>query len=232
MSASGSSIPERVNARIASLDLDAVTNGMLQDCFRQFGVQIVPVAGDPLALLTKQKFEACILRLYDPDAEKILSGTRNSSSNRRIILYGIARNTREALQFSSYGINAVFDEPLEKQSVLRVVRATHLLVVHELRRYVRIPVVVEASIQSGAKNLLAMTLEVSAGGLSVRCESPISSADFVRVEFALPRRQRLAIRASVCWSRESEKLYGMRFDPADPARLQVRNWIDQYLEIV
>jgi hypothetical protein len=232
MSTSGTAVPEKINARIASLRLDAATNGILQECFKQFGVQIVPVAGDPMPLLRKQKFEACILRLYDPDAETVLSTTRNSSSNRRIILYGIARNTREALRYSSYGINAVLDEPLEKQSVLRVARATHLLVVHELRRYVRIPVVVEASIESNAKNLFAMTLEVSAGGMSVRSESPISSADLVRVELALPGRQKLAIHASVCWSRESEKLYGLRFDPADPARTQIRNWIDQYLEIV
>jgi c-di-GMP-binding flagellar brake protein YcgR len=116
--------------------------------------------------------------------------------------------------------------------VLKVARATHLLVLHELRRYVRIPVVVEASIQSGNENLFAMTIEVSAGGMSVRCESPISSSELVRVEFALPSQPKLAIRASVCWSRESEKLYGMRFDAGDPARAQVRNWIDRYLEIV
>jgi PilZ domain len=232
MNTSGNSVSEKVNARVASLHLDAVSNGILQECFRQFGVNIVSIEGDPLTLLSRQKFEACILRLYDPDAERVLSAARNSSSNRRIILYGIARNTREALQYSSYGINAVLDEPLEKQSVLRVARATHLLVVHELRRYVRIPVVVEAAIQSEAKNLFAMTLEVSAGGMSLRCESPISSAGPVRVELALPGRQRLAIQASVCWSRAAEKLYGLRFDPADPARAQVRDWIDQYLEIV
>jgi hypothetical protein len=232
MSTSGTLASERVIARIASLHLDAATNGTLQDCFRQFGVQIVPVEGDPLALLSKQKFEACILRLYAPDAEKILKATRNSTSNRRIILYGLARSAREALQFSGYGINAVFDEPLEKQSVLRVARATHLLVVHELRRYVRIPVVVQASIQSGNKNLFAVTVEVSAGGMSVRCDSPISSSEQVRIEFALPGQSKLFLRASVCWARDSEKLYGLRFDPADPARSQVRSWIDQYLEIV
>jgi hypothetical protein len=232
MSTTRTFVSDRTNGRVASLHLDTATNGMLQECFRQFGVQIVPVEGDPMAVLNKQKFEACILRLYDPDAERVLIGTRNSSSNRRIILYGIARNTREALQFSSYGINAVLDEPLEKQSVLRVARATHLLVVHELRRYVRIPMVVEASIQTGSRNLTAMTLEVSAGGMSVRCETLIPSNDMVRVEFALPGQARLAIRASVCWSREREKFYGMRFDPADPVRAQVKNWIDQYLEVV
>ena len=63
-----------------------------------------------------------MLKLYDPDAEKILTAVRNSASNRRMVIYGIARNTKEALRFSSYGINAVMDEPLERQSVLKVVR--------------------------------------------------------------------------------------------------------------
>ena len=232
MSTPGTSVPEKVSARIATLHLSAETNKMLQDCFKQFDVQIFPLTGDPLPVLTRQKFEACILRLYDPDAEQVLSATRNSTSNRRIILYGIARNSREALRYSSYGINAVFDEPLEKQSVLKVARATHLLVLHELRRYVRVPVVVEASIQTGNKTLFAMTVEVSAGGMSVRCDSPISSSDLVRVEFVLPRQPKISLRALVCWSRESEKLYGMRFDPSDPSRAEVRNWIDQYLEIM
>lgn len=231
MSTSVTLASERVNARMASLHLDMATNGILHDCFRQFGVEVVPVEGDAVALLSRQKFEACILRLYAPDAETVLSTTRNSSSNRRIILYGLARNTREALQFSGYGINAVLDEPLEKQNVLRVARATHLLVVHELRRYVRIPVVVEASIQSGARNLFAVTVEVSAGGMSVHCDSPVSSADLVRLEFTLPGQPRLAVRAAVCWARGPEKLYGFRFDPADPVRTQIRSWIDHYLEI-
>jgi hypothetical protein len=52
------------------------------------------------------------------------------------------------------------------------------------------------------------------------------------VELELPGEKKVAIRAFICWSRPSEKLYGLRFDPADPARIQIRNWIDQYLEIV
>jgi hypothetical protein len=232
MSTSGTSVSGKVVARVASLNLDPASNGILQECFKQFGVHIVSVNEASATLFGKQKFEACILRLYEPDAEKVLSAARNSNSNRRIVIYGIARNTREALRFSSYGINAVLDEPLEKQSVLRVARATHLLVVHELRRYVRIPVVTEASLQIGSRNLVAMTLEVSAGGMSIRCESPIPSADMALVELELPGEKKVAIRAFICWSRPSEKLYGLRFDPADPARIQIRNWIDQYLEIV
>ena len=143
-----------------------------------------------------------------------------------------ARNTQEALRHSSYGINVVLDEPLERQSVLKAVRATHLLVVHELRRYVRIPVVTEISIDTGARSLTAITMEVSAGGMSVRCQAPLPSVETVRIAFTLPGTKKIALRAHVCWSRPNEHSYGFRFDATDDARINVRNWIDQYLEIM
>jgi hypothetical protein len=149
-----------------------------------------------------------------------------------MVIYGIARNTPEALRFSSYGINAVMDEPLERQSVLKVVRATHLLVVHELRRYVRIPVVTELMIEMGSRTLNAMTVEISGGGMSVRTETALTSADVARLTFNLPGSKKVTIRAHLCWSRTGENLYGFRFDPTDEARIKVRSWIDQYLEIM
>lgn len=223
----------KVAAKVASIGLDDPSTAFLKDCFRQFAINIAPLTGDVSQLLGRQKFEACVLRLYAPDAEKILSAARNSTSNRRMVIYGLARNTQEALRFSSYGVNAIFDEPLERQGVLRVVRATHLLVIHELRRYVRIPVVTEAAIDAPAvKRIVAASEEVSAGGMSVRSSVPVPAQDMVKVSFMLPGEKQVKVRASVCWSRPKENLYGLRFDPSDDARLPVRNWIDRYLELV
>src|SRR5215475_16022352 len=141
----------KIFAKAASVRIDPTCNAFLNDCFRPFGIRIVPVPGDPATTLHRQKFEACVLRLYDPEAERILSAVRNSTSNRPMVLYGIARNTKEALRYSNYGINAILDEPLDRQSVLKIVRATHLLVIHELRRYVRIPVVSQAEIEMDSR---------------------------------------------------------------------------------
>jgi PilZ domain-containing protein len=227
-----SSIPGKITARAASINIDHACNAFMHDCFKQFGIHVVPLAADPAAMFSRQKFEACVLRLYDPLAESILKAARNSNSNKSIVIYGIARNTQEALRYSNYGINAIFDEPLERQSVLKVVRATHLLVIHELRRYVRVPVIAEALIETPARSTKVMTVEVSSGGMSVRSASPLSSSDTVRVTAKLPGLDRLDVRAYVCWCRPSDHLYGLRFDPSDQRRLTVRRWIDQYLEIV
>lgn len=222
----------RIVARLASLGLDDASNAFLQDSFRQFGIHLTEVNENFADALSRRKFEACVLRLYAPEAEQILSAVRNSSSNRRMVIYGLARNSREALQFSSYGINAVFDEPLERQSVLRVVRATYLLVIHELRRYVRIPVVTEAILDIGQpKSLVAATQEVSGGGMSVTSKSPIPADSAVQVKLTLPGAKEIKVRAVVCWARPNENLYGLRFDANDDRRLAVRRWIDQYLQL-
>jgi hypothetical protein len=228
-----STASSKIGAKLASVGVDQTSNGFLQDCFKQFGVTLVPVGENFAKVLGSRKFEACVLRLYDPEAEKILNAARNSSSNRRMIIYGIARNTAEALRFSSFGINAIFDEPLERQGVLRVVRATHLLVLHELRRYVRIPVVTETTVDTGrTKSLAAVSQEVSAGGMSLRSPSPIPSQDMVRLTFTLPGTKTVKVRAQVCWERRDENLYGLRFDTTDEARSVVKAWIDLYLELM
>jgi hypothetical protein len=225
-------ISGKITARIASIHIDPACNRFLNDCFKQFGITVVPAEGDPVALFNRQKFEACVLRLYDPDADRILKAARNSPSNRRLVVYGIARNTPEALRYSSYGINAVLDEPLDRQSVLKVVRATHLLVIHELRRYVRIPIMAQAEIETGNRTLQVTTVEVSSGGMSVHCSTPLPKSDPVRLMLSLPGLEKLSVRAFICWYRETDKIYGLRFDSSDERRLKVRGWIDQYLEIV
>jgi hypothetical protein len=226
-------ISGKITARIASIHIDPACNTFLNDCFRQFGITVVPADGDPILLLNRQKFEACVLRLYDPEADRILKAARNSPSNRRLVIYGIARNTQEALRYSTYGINAVLDEPLDRQSVLKVVRATHLLVIHELRRYVRIPVALPVEIDVGGQSpVVATTVEVSSGGISIHCLAQLPKSDPIRIMLNLPGMEKLTIRASVCWYRESDKVYGIRFDSSDERRLKVRAWIDQYLEIV
>jgi hypothetical protein len=225
-------ISGKITARIASIHIDPACNTFLNDCFRQFGITVVPVEGDPILLLNHHKFEACVLRLYDPEADKILKAARNSPSNRRLVVYGIARNTQEALRYSTYGINAVLDEPLDRQSVLKVVRATHLLVIHELRRYVRVPLNSQAEFDVNGRPVVGTTVEVSSGGISIRCLAPLPKSDAIRLTLTLPGVEKLNVRAFVCWYRESDKIYGMRFDATDERRLKVRGWIDQYLEIV
>lgn len=222
----------RTVARAASIHIDAACNEFLSECFKPFGIQLVPLHADPVASFQRQKFEACLLRLYDPDAENILEAARTSSSNRGVVIYGIAHNAKEVLRHARFGINAVFDEPLDRVSVVKVVRASHLLVINELRRYARVPMVGEAEIETPMGKVSVMTVEVSSGGMSVRARTPLSPANSVIATMELPGTGRFSLRAFVWWARPEEKVYGLRFDPSDDRRGKVRDWIEEYLETV
>jgi PilZ domain len=223
---------KRIVARVLLAGLDEPTSALLRDCFKQFGIQTVNSHSDTEKRLQKEKFEACVVHLGRADAESVLSAARNSSSNSRIVIYGISRDTQEAMRYSKLGINAVIDSPLDRQSLLKVVRSTHLLVVHELRRYIRLPVVTEVKVDHGHGNFCANSVEISAGGLSIKTDVRLAKEQAVEVTFSLPPDNTMVVsRASVCWKRDDADMIGIRFDHTDERRLEVKRWIDRYLEI-
>lgn len=233
MSASSSpgvpaTLSRKAIATVALIGLDEAARTVLRDCFKQFGIQTVAVGEDAVQRLKREKFEACVLRLHEPGAEALLEAARTSSSNRRIVVYGICANAQEALRFSKYGINAILADPVERQSALRVVRATHLLVINELRRYVRIPIFTEVVITQQGRKHAATSMEVSAGGMSLKTPFRAAPPTAVEVEFTLPDSHHLSVGANVCWQREPD-LLGVRFDAGDKRRLAVKKWIDDYL---
>lgn len=218
-------------ARVATIGLDAGSSTVLRECFTQFGIQTVAVEGDAAERLKTEKFEGVVLRLNDA-AERVLQAARTSTSNRRMVVYGICKSMPEALRFSRYGINALFDDPVERQGALKIVRATHLLVLNELRRYVRLPVVVEVSLETPAARLLTTSREISGGGMSLVAKSLMPAGQTVIASFTLPDAAPVTIKAEVAWSRPAEGALGIRFDLSDARRFMVREWIDNYLEFM
>ncbi len=216
-------------ATVALVDLEEAQATILRDCFKQFGIQTAPLGADVAERLRKQKFEALALRL-DEGAEAVLQAARNSPSNRRVVVYGISRDAKETLRFSKYCINAVLQHPLERPAALKVVRATRLLVINELRIYVRVPILLELNIEAEGRRFKASSLEVSAGGMSLTSEQKLRIGQVADVSFTLPDGQQVKVGATVCWQREPNQA-GIRFEATDERRLAVRRWIDDYLGI-
>lgn len=216
-------------ATVALVGLEEAPSSILRDCFKQFGIQTTPLEGDIAQRLQRQKFEAMALRLDDA-AEALLLAARSSPSNRRVVVYGIAADPKASLRYSKYCINAILQEPLERQATLKVVRATRLLVINELRIYVRVPILLELNIDSEGRRFKAATQEVSAGGMSLNSEQKLKVGQVVDVSFTLPDGQQVKVGASVCWLRDPD-LAGIRFEATDERRLAVRRWIDDYLGI-
>jgi PilZ domain len=221
---------KKAAARIAFVDLKDTTKTILADCFKQFGIEAVQMPPNSAERLQKEKFEACVIKL-GPGAQAVMEAIRTSRSNSRMVIYGLGGSAQEAMRYSKYGINAIFQEPVERSTALKLVRATQMLVLHEFRRYVRIPVMTEVAIQvSEGRKITATSMEVSSGGMSLKSAEDIAPGQNVEVSFALLTLPRIYVRGTVTWKKPKHS-FGVRFDATDERRRKLKVWIDAYLEV-
>ena|SRR5690242_9180245 len=219
----------KASARAALVGFHEPQQTLLTDCFRQFGIESVAVHTDAADRLRKEKFEACVLGLANGDeSEALMEAARGSRSNSRCVIYGVGGSAQDAMRYSKYGVNAMFHEPLERPAMLKLVRATRLLVLHEFRRYVRIPVITEVSIIGEGRRSMATSVEMSSGGMSLKSVEAFSPGATVEISFALMTLPRVNLRGVVSWNKP--KSLGVRFDSKDQRRLKLKTWIDSYLE--
>src|SRR5580658_6776505 len=219
--------PRKVAARTALVGLNESARVLLTEGFRQFGIETVVVTADAAERLKKEKFEACVLNLRD-GADVVMEAARSSPSNSRCVIYGVGGNAQQTMSYSKYGINAMFSEPLERPAALKLIRATRMLVLHEFRRYVRIPVMTEVSVVGDGQRVSASSIEISTGGMSLKSAEDFSIGTNVEVSFSLMTLPRVTVRGIVSWRKP--KSLGVRFDVADERRQKVKIWIDSYLE--
>jgi hypothetical protein len=218
------------SARAALVDIKEPARSILADCFKQFGVESVVLTEDVEERLQHEKFEACVLKLA-PGAEAVMESARTSPSNSRMIIYGLGGNAQQAMSYSKYGINAIFHEPLERPAALKLVRATQMLVVHEFRRYVRIPVITEISVHTAdGRRFNATSHEISSGGMSMHSGEELSPGVSVEVSFALLTLPRIWVKGTVSWRKPATRSFGVRFDSQDERRLRIKEWVEAYLE--
>jgi hypothetical protein len=219
----------KFSARAALVDLHENSRSLLTECFRQFGIDAVTMTSDHAPRLSKEKFEACVVRVGS-NIEPLLESARGSRSNSRMVLYGLGGSIKEAMKLSRFGLNAVFQEPLERPAALKLVKATQMLVLHEFRRYVRIPVVTTVSVASLKDNFSASSVEISSGGMSLQSTQTVNPGQSVEVSFALLTLPRIWVKGTITWCKPAEKAFGVRFDARDERRQRIKEWVESYLE--
>jgi PilZ domain len=219
---------KKATARVALVDLKESSRYLLTECFRQFGIETVLASTNAAERLRLEKFEACAIHL-GPGADKVMEAARTSPSNSRLVLYALGGTAQDTIRYSKYGINAMFQEPLERPAVMKLVRATHMLVLHEFRRYARIPIMTDVTVVSkDGHRLSASSIDVSSGGMSFKSSEDVPSGTNVEISFSLLTLPRISVRGVVTWRKT--KSFGIRFDPSDERRQKVKEWTDAYLE--
>ena len=179
--------------------------------------------------LHTEKFDACVLPL-GPAAGSIIELARGSSSNSRIVIFGLGGTMQDAMRYSKLCVNMVFQEPLERSAALKLVRSTRTLVMHEFLRYVRIPVMTEVAVAPlDGGRFTASSQEISCGGMSLKSSRAPDPGSVLEVSFSLLTLPRVSVRGHVAW-RKTDKTFGIQFDATDVRRQRLKEWIVGYLD--
>ena len=223
----------RVRPRVALFNLDSTETAVFQDCFSQFGIDSIVISEDNGNRFSREKLEGCVVKLHSKAANTIVESARNSSGNQQIVIYGLYRSIEEIRDYAKYGINVLVREPLQWMDCVKAARSSRSLLLHELRRYIRLPLATSVAVSSTAVKFQATSVEISEGGMSIGIPHDASVLDslHLRVTFSLPTSPDLSVQAQVCWVRRSENLVGLRFDRTDPNITTIKRWISKYLKL-
>ena len=215
--------------RVALALLDEASQSTLRDALTGCGVEPVPLSGDLCHTLSEEKFEGCALPLND-SAAPVIETIRQSPLNRKIVIFGVLGGDRPAPALLKYGINVILRSPLSKGEAINRVQSTSALLIHELRRYIRIPLAVPVKVQDGFEVVTLMSREISGGGMSIETDThPVPTGE-VQLSFTLPNNAAMKVMARPCW--HSNRVTGFRFQEDDPGRLLAKQWIEAWLGIV
>jgi len=99
----------------------------------------------------------------------------------------------------------------------------------ETRRDIRLPVKLGVVVNVEDHKVQAHSLDISAGGMSLKVEEAPRSAPML-LSFSLPQKQTMTVTAAPCWTHPEDRTLGVRFGPLDERRLEVRDWIEHYLQ--
>jgi CheY-like chemotaxis protein len=213
---------------------DPVTIQQFSHALQQLSIspevcQDVPAA---IGLLKYRKFDAVIVDLQLAEQSgMILDEVRLSPSNRTAVTFAISSNDGEATAAVRKGSGFVFEKPLSKESIRRILKPAFGLILRERRRYFRCPLSIPVSIRRRTMPLVRCdTVNISEGGMAVSTFVPLSAGEDVQVQFTLPdQKAPFLAESKICWLKTGH--LGVRFVSFSKGhKSELQGWLSRKLE--
>jgi PilZ domain len=160
---------------------------------------------------------AGVLRLASEYAEMT-----SDSASRKGLSPVVARNliTRSALAKTEPALVDAFLDAFEHGYM----ESIPIVLIHKLRRYSRVPMVIPVEIATELRSFKARTEMLGGGGVCLVTPERLQVSQSVRVSFDLPRLGNMMMRATVCWTRAEDDRAGLEFEPGAEQK-SVDQWI-------
>jgi DNA-binding NarL/FixJ family response regulator len=183
--------------------------------------------------LCHSKFEALVVDFKDrAGALDLLKKSRQSTSHKAAVVLAILNCNEEMPSAFRAGASFVLVRPLSPAILMRTLRVSYPLMVHERRRYFRCPlrVPVHVSITSRPE-FMASTSNLSEVGIALAHAPGLQVGDRVALRMKLPPAQlAIEVNAEVCWC-DNAGSSGMEFvQVPGPVKEELASWLADRLE--
>ena len=150
-------------------------------------------------ILEEGKFDVVFLDLHmsSPDGIELARQMRNSRFNRTTPIILISDDQRPSALSVGFAAGASFFlyKPIDKDRLLKLVRATQGAMEHERRRTRRVPIQSKVRLKLGEEEFEGETVDVSMSGLLVRAPRIAPLGSSLRMSLHLSQRMRPIVAA-------------------------------------
>jgi CheY-like chemotaxis protein len=208
--------------RVLVVDDNEAFGEMIQEVLRTVDIEslVLTHSGQAVTCLAREKFDAVFLdmNMPKPDGIELTRKIRSGGLNVSTPIMMITGEEDRALLGRAFeaGVNFFLYKPIDRHAILRLVRATKDSIEVEKRRFRRIKVSCNVSIESGGAQLKGTTLDISIGGMFVQSSGVLPVGTAAQVTVHVPTGPPLSFAARILRVAGGDCM-GMQFENVTPA---------------
>jgi CheY-like chemotaxis protein len=209
---------------------DAANLELMTEVFSSLEAEVCGIRESEKAvgLINQQRFDGIFLDLAmpSPDGFELARLVRKSGANKSTpVVIVTGANDKQAMQ-EAFSIGATFflQKPIDRQKLSNLFRTVRGGMLSNRRKYIRVPLQTNVTFSVGAKNIRAVSWNLSEGGIQVEGKG-LRSGEKVQLSFRLPASD-IAIEANgvVAWVGENRQ--GIQFTSVgSQSREEIRKFI-------
>jgi CheY-like chemotaxis protein len=217
------------------LSQDSEMIDVLQTALGDLGIGVELYSSSSWALedVRQHKFDAVIVDCDTAGGTEFLNSVRNSPSNSRSLTFAIVSSDIGLPVAFQMGANLALQKPISVDTARSSLRAAYGLIMQERRRYFRYPVDLPVQVCPDEETILnAIAINVSEGGMALKCERELQANSLVRLSFYLPgTNSGMELGATVVWKDPLGRA-GVRFEsPSVTTRHRLNEWLESQMAV-
>src|SRR4051812_6783020 len=225
--------PQRTHraATIAAVGIETSELDVLVASWKMFGVGVSIIPYEGLRSLKDKVINAFIARL-DAGVKPVLQAIRSVEKYQNALIYGVGSDT-DILSLAEFEIKVLMPD-LSEESAIEAIRNTYQLLLNQMRRHARIPMVGPVKVVAGAFTLQAVSRNISAGGIRLSLIEPaeaqmvaLKEDSISQISFDAPHTARFHLPSTLV--RKSKNSVGFQFVNS-PDQESLKHWIDLHLK--